>query len=257
MSRLITIALALYAVQAAPLSKRGTTLDDPDCLAHLPTTPDQATVDTIYKALVDKNATTFETCLQESHCNNIDCGDQDSIGAFQQRPSMGWGTKEQIMDAYYSAGKFIEAAIPLDTPGATADGIAQGVQRAELGNLYAGHFDEANQLIADAKSRAGGGGGATTSPPSGGGETTGSTTGSCSPSGGAAPPPPPPGSFPPLVPPPGTDTSGDCTSVTAVAGDSCWAIANAHGIDVGTFLSKNPSLDAACSNLQAGSSYCV
>ncbi|KAH7050006.1 hypothetical protein BKA62DRAFT_739229 [Auriculariales sp. MPI-PUGE-AT-0066] len=211
MSRFFTLALALYAVQAVPLSKR-IELDDQACIDSIPPQADPATVDSVYKALVDMGANmivmqaTFETCIQESRCNNLNCGDQDSVGAFQQRPSMGWGTVEQIQDPYYSAGK-------LDS-----DQVAQGVQRAELGNLYAQRFDWANQLIAEAQARAGG-----TSP---------------------APQNPAP-------------APSGCTSVTAVAGDSCWAIANAHGIDVGTFLSKNPSVDAGCSNLQVGVAYCV
>ncbi|MFI5427571.1 hypothetical protein [Aeromicrobium sp. UC242_57] len=37
------------------------------------------------------------TAFQESKIHNIDYGDRDSIGLFQQRPSQGWGTVEQIM----------------------------------------------------------------------------------------------------------------------------------------------------------------
>ena len=32
------------------------------------------------------------TALQESKLENIDHGDRDSVGLFQQRPSQGWGT---------------------------------------------------------------------------------------------------------------------------------------------------------------------
>jgi len=49
------------------------------------------------------------TALQESTLINLDYGDRDSIGLFQQRPSQGWGTVEQIMDPKYSAAKFYEA----------------------------------------------------------------------------------------------------------------------------------------------------
>ena len=41
------------------------------------------------------------TAMQESKLRNIDHGDQagpDSRGLFQQRPSQGWGTEEQVMD---------------------------------------------------------------------------------------------------------------------------------------------------------------
>jgi len=46
------------------------------------------------------------TAMQESSLKNIDYGDRDSIGLFQQRPSQGWGTKTQIMDPEYSARAF-------------------------------------------------------------------------------------------------------------------------------------------------------
>ena len=42
------------------------------------------------------------TSLQESKLENLghlgDCNDHDSLGLFQQRPSSGWGTPEQITD---------------------------------------------------------------------------------------------------------------------------------------------------------------
>lgn len=46
------------------------------------------------------------TAMQESSLRNIDYGDRDSLGLFQQRPSMGWGTVNQIMDPEYSARAF-------------------------------------------------------------------------------------------------------------------------------------------------------
>lgn len=46
------------------------------------------------------------TALQESTLLNIDYGDRDSIGLFQQRPSSGWGTKDQIMQPKYAASMF-------------------------------------------------------------------------------------------------------------------------------------------------------
>ncbi|MGW0704890.1 C40 family peptidase [Streptomyces sp. NPDC002643] len=46
------------------------------------------------------------TALQESQLRNIDYGDRDSIGLFQQRPAAGWGTVEEIMDPEYSSKAF-------------------------------------------------------------------------------------------------------------------------------------------------------
>lgn len=46
------------------------------------------------------------TAMQESGLRNLPYGDRDSLGLFQQRPSMGWGTPEQIMDPRYSSTMF-------------------------------------------------------------------------------------------------------------------------------------------------------
>src|SRR5919107_1169098 len=39
------------------------------------------------------------TALKESGLRELPSGDRDSAGPFQQRPSQGWGTPEQVMDA--------------------------------------------------------------------------------------------------------------------------------------------------------------
>jgi hypothetical protein len=46
------------------------------------------------------------TARQESKLRNLTYGDRDSLGLFQQRPSMGWGTADQVSDPVYAAGKF-------------------------------------------------------------------------------------------------------------------------------------------------------
>src|SRR6185437_7364283 len=46
------------------------------------------------------------TAYQESRLENLSGGDRDSVGLFQQRPSQGWGTPEQIADPHYAADKF-------------------------------------------------------------------------------------------------------------------------------------------------------
>ena len=49
------------------------------------------------------------TAYQESKLHNIDFGDRDSVGLFQQRPSQGWGTVRQIMDPVYATNRFYDA----------------------------------------------------------------------------------------------------------------------------------------------------
>ncbi|MFC6419137.1 MULTISPECIES: hypothetical protein [Sanguibacter] len=80
------------------------------------------------------------TALQESRLENIDYGDRDSVGLFQQRPSQGWGSVEQIMDPVYSATKFYDG---LDTISGYLDlpvtEAAQAVQRSGFPDAYAQH----------------------------------------------------------------------------------------------------------------------
>ncbi|MEP6479048.1 MAG: LysM peptidoglycan-binding domain-containing protein [Rhodoglobus sp.] len=46
------------------------------------------------------------TALQESTMRNLPYGDRDSVGLFQQRPSAGWGSVEQLLDPQYAASLF-------------------------------------------------------------------------------------------------------------------------------------------------------
>lgn len=48
------------------------------------------------------------TAMQESSLRNIDYGDRDSVGLFQQRTSTGWGTVADIMNPYHSAYLFYQ-----------------------------------------------------------------------------------------------------------------------------------------------------
>jgi hypothetical protein len=49
------------------------------------------------------------TSMQEAGLTNIGYGTSDSLGLFQQRPSMGWGTAAQIMNPHYAADAFLSA----------------------------------------------------------------------------------------------------------------------------------------------------
>src|SRR5699024_10472881 len=52
------------------------------------------------------------TAMQESTLNNLDGGDRDSVGLFQQRPSQGWGTVEQLADPTYAPARSSRAPPP-------------------------------------------------------------------------------------------------------------------------------------------------
>ena len=51
------------------------------------------------------------TAQQESGLRNLDYGDRDSLGLFQQRPSQGWGTPAQVQDPVYAAGIFYDRLV--------------------------------------------------------------------------------------------------------------------------------------------------
>ncbi|MBW5254050.1 hypothetical protein JGS39_34665 [Streptomyces sp. P01-B04] len=95
------------------------------------------------------------TALQESGLRNIEHGDRDSLGLFQQRPSQGWGTEKQILDPVYSAGKFYEHLA--EVPGYSRLPLtvaAQRVQRSGFPQAYAKHEPDAALLAAALTGRA-------------------------------------------------------------------------------------------------------
>ncbi|WP_237322094.1 hypothetical protein [Streptomyces sp. JJ36] len=89
------------------------------------------------------------TAMQESALRNIDHGDRDSLGLFQQRPSQGWGTERQILDPVYAAGKFYDHLV--EVPGYSRLPLtvaAQKVQRSGFPQAYAKHEANASLLTA-------------------------------------------------------------------------------------------------------------
>lgn len=95
------------------------------------------------------------TALQESALRNLDHGDRDSLGLFQQRPSQGWGTPAQIMDPVYASGKFYEHLA--EVPGYSRLPLtvaAQRVQKSGFPQAYAKHESDATLLAAALTGRA-------------------------------------------------------------------------------------------------------
>lgn len=89
------------------------------------------------------------TAMQESTLHNYSGGDRDSIGLFQQRPSMGWGTPAQIATPSYAAGKFYSALLKVNGwQVMSVTGAAQAVQRSAFPNAYAKWQDDAEKLAA-------------------------------------------------------------------------------------------------------------
>jgi hypothetical protein len=78
----------------------------------------------------------FEAAIVESGVHNLNYGDRDSLGVYQQRPTMiTWGTTEQIMNPDHAAMKFITTAIALNG-GQSAGQLAQDVQSSGHGERY-------------------------------------------------------------------------------------------------------------------------
>lgn len=95
------------------------------------------------------------TALQESALRNLDHGDRDSLGLFQQRPSQGWGTPAQIMDPVYASGKFYEHLA--EVPGYSRLPLtvaAQRVQKSGFPQAYAKHEPDATLLATALTGRA-------------------------------------------------------------------------------------------------------
>jgi hypothetical protein len=89
----------------------------------------------------------LSAALLESGLHNLDHGDRDSLGLFQQRPSQGWGTPAQILTPRYAATVFFEhlARVPhWETLAVTV--AAQRVQRSALPNGYAQEEGKARAL---------------------------------------------------------------------------------------------------------------
>jgi LysM repeat protein len=89
------------------------------------------------------------TAAQESTLRNLDWGDRDSIGLFQQRPSQGWGQPAQLNDPVYASRAFFGGSVNpnpgstrglLDIPGwksMTVTQAAQAVQYSAYPDAYA------------------------------------------------------------------------------------------------------------------------
>jgi hypothetical protein len=96
------------------------------------------------------------TAFQESKLYNLDYGDRDSVGLFQQRPSQGWGTRKQLRDPVYATGRFYDALVRVDgyeTMRITV--AAQRVQRSGFPEAYAAHEPAARALASSLTGQSG------------------------------------------------------------------------------------------------------
>ncbi|WP_246958304.1 D-alanyl-D-alanine carboxypeptidase family protein [Brachybacterium sp. Marseille-Q7125] len=97
------------------------------------------------------------TAMQESTLVNLEDGDRDSIGLFQQRPSMGWGSPEELHDPTYAARAFFQGVPDKGIPGLKDiqgwekmpfTQAAQAVQQSGYPDAYAQHEAKAMKIMA-------------------------------------------------------------------------------------------------------------
>ncbi|MFD9061644.1 hypothetical protein ACFVZ3_09010 [Kitasatospora purpeofusca] len=88
------------------------------------------------------------TAMQESTLENLDHGDRDSLGLFQQRPSQGWGTAAQITDPVYASNEFYDSLVrSKDWQTLPLTQVAQSVQRSGIPDAYAKWEQSAGGLV--------------------------------------------------------------------------------------------------------------
>ncbi|HEU5426501.1 MAG TPA: hypothetical protein VFU74_06500 [Actinocrinis sp.] len=90
------------------------------------------------------------TAMQESSLTNLTSAtNYDSLGLFQQRPSMGWGTASQLTDPVYATNAFL-AALTTYAPNYQSQSLwssAQAVQRSGFPTAYAQWQDQAARMV--------------------------------------------------------------------------------------------------------------
>jgi len=128
----------------------------PDQVTFTPTTEQMSNAKAIVAAGQAKGlpprawVIAIATSLQESQLKNIgDLGaanDHDSLGLFQQRPSSGWGTPEQIQDPIYSATAFYNGLV--DVPGWQSLPLTQAAQKVQV-SAYPDHYAKWEKVAGD------------------------------------------------------------------------------------------------------------
>lgn len=85
------------------------------------------------------------TAMQESSLRNLPYGDRDSLGVFQQRPSQGWGTNDEVLDLHHAITAFYGVNPKVKNAGLkqirgwqnmTKNDAAQAVQRSAHPQAY-------------------------------------------------------------------------------------------------------------------------
>jgi hypothetical protein len=186
-TRLILLLFAAGVVLAAVLGAKGLThnFGGPRCQAtalgkSVDFDPSQTAYAATIVAVAEKRGLparaatiAIATAIQESKLRNLEYGDRDSVGLFQQRPSQGWGTTKEILDPVYATNRFYDALVKIKGwEQMRITEIAQRVQKSAYPEAYADHEQEGRLLASTLSGHSPGGLGcrlndATSSDPSG------------------------------------------------------------------------------------------
>ena len=89
------------------------------------------------------------TGIVETGLRNLQGGDRDSVGVFQQRPSQGWGTVAQCTDVTYASGSFFDRLVKVPNYKTADFGLAcQAVQRSAFPDKYGKQQKPAEAMVA-------------------------------------------------------------------------------------------------------------
>ncbi len=151
---LVTVVARIFAPKPSPPPR-----PSPHCESRLSDHVTTLTIDqawwtsiiigtTVKRKLPARAATiAMATVYQETGIRNLDYGDRDSVGLFQQRPSQGWGSVDEIMDPYYSTGKFLDTLVTINGwEDSDITEMAQAVQRSGFPDAYRKHESNARAL---------------------------------------------------------------------------------------------------------------
>jgi hypothetical protein len=158
---LLVIILAALAVYLT-VGHGTTSLNPPGCQAGsgqsaVALDPEQAAIAATIAGVAHHQAmprravaVAYAAAMQESKLQNLNYGDRDSVGVFQQRPSEGWGPARKLLDPVYASTKFFQALATV--PGYQRQPVyraAQAVQHSADGSAYIQYQQEAALLAAD------------------------------------------------------------------------------------------------------------
>ena len=90
------------------------------------------------------------TAFQESGLRNLDYGDRDSLGLFQQRPSQGWGTATDVQTPRLAAAAFYRHLLRVSGwTSMSVTAAAQAVQHSGAPDAYS-QWEDASRTLASA-----------------------------------------------------------------------------------------------------------